>query len=316
VKLKTLSVLAGFGGALIVSGPASGKYLGLARTSSPNPYGIHACNISAQFDNPNDRVLAVAGTASAPLSISVLGGTFHQNELGGDTAPPAALVDVFPSLAYDTFVTVGVQEDDGSDGTLLPPGWPGFSATELAGTDLAWFVTPDAPQGMPDEFGGVLLGQFSHTDGVAPIGRFLLLAISDGEPILRYTGFCCFLSPGPCTEGDIDFDNVVGVGDFLALLGAWGPCPPQETCWADLDQDGGVGVVDFLLLLAYWTLEHPEPLPSVDADLNGDGVVNVVDLLTLLSCWGPAVGGCAPADLDGDGVVGTRDLLIMLVDWD
>ena len=49
-------------------------------------------------------------------------------------------------------------------------------------------------------------------------------------------------------------DGIVGIDDFLMLLGDWGacdePCPPS--CVADLDQDCIVGILDFLLLLANW----------------------------------------------------------------
>ncbi len=52
--------------------------------------------------------------------------------------------------------------------------------------------------------------------------------------------------------GDLDLDGAVGIDDFLLLLAAWGPCPPDDGCLADLDGDGAVGVGDFLLLLAGW----------------------------------------------------------------
>jgi hypothetical protein len=53
---------------------------------------------------------------------------------------------------------------------------------------------------------------------------------------------------------DLDHDGTVGVLDFLALLGAWGPCPaPPDACPADLDGDGSVGVTDFLALLSAWS---------------------------------------------------------------
>jgi len=315
MKLKALSLLAGLGGSLIVCDPAPGAYLGVTRFHVSNSFGIYACNVYAEFDNPNDRVLAVAGTAGAPLNITAIGGTFYQHPwLDGDTAPLESDVFGFPSLAFDTFVTIGVRVNDGTDATMLSPAWPGFGASELSGTNLAWFVVPDEAQGAPDAQDRVLIGQFSMTDGIAPMGRFVILALSDGEPILTYGGFCCFLSQAPCTEGDVNGDNVVGIGDFLSLLAQWGPCPPDDFCFADLSGDDVVDIVDFLLLLANWT-PPPEPLPSVDADINGDGVVDVFDLLTFYACWGPVVAGCEAADLDGDGIVGTRDLLVVLVDW-
>jgi hypothetical protein len=51
--------------------------------------------------------------------------------------------------------------------------------------------------------------------------------------------------------GDIDGDGVVGITDFLLLLGTWGPCV-ETCCLADLDLDGLVGITDFLILLAKW----------------------------------------------------------------
>jgi len=55
--------------------------------------------------------------------------------------------------------------------------------------------------------------------------------------------------------GDIDGDGVVGINDFLMLLGDWGPCaaPCPPACAADLDADCDVGINDFLTLLANWT---------------------------------------------------------------
>ncbi len=48
---------------------------------------------------------------------------------------------------------------------------------------------------------------------------------------------------------DTDGDDVVGILDFLDVLGAWGPNPGHR---ADLDADGEVGILDFLLLLGHW----------------------------------------------------------------
>jgi hypothetical protein len=51
--------------------------------------------------------------------------------------------------------------------------------------------------------------------------------------------------------GDIDGDGIVGIADFLALLGSWGPC--GDTCGPeDIDGDGTVGITDVLVLLANW----------------------------------------------------------------
>jgi len=52
--------------------------------------------------------------------------------------------------------------------------------------------------------------------------------------------------------GDLNGDGTVDVVDLLALLEAWGPCPPDGPCPADLTGNGVVDVVDILELLLHW----------------------------------------------------------------
>ena len=54
---------------------------------------------------------------------------------------------------------------------------------------------------------------------------------------------------GTACPWDLDGSGDVGVSDFLALLGAWGPNKGHP---ADFDGDGNVGVSDFLALLGNW----------------------------------------------------------------
>ncbi len=64
----------------------------------------------------------------------------------------------------------------------------------------------------------------------------------------------CEAACGDSCPPDITGDGTVGVEDLLALLAAWGGCPPPcpPTCPADLDRDCAVSVVDLLQLLAAW----------------------------------------------------------------
>ena len=58
------------------------------------------------------------------------------------------------------------------------------------------------------------------------------------------------------TPGDTDGDGEVDIGDFLFLLGNWGPCPDPcpPYCPADFDADCEVGIEDFLVVLGNWTI--------------------------------------------------------------
>ena len=48
---------------------------------------------------------------------------------------------------------------------------------------------------------------------------------------------------------DLDGNGIVGVGDLLAVLSAWGPC---QACPEDINGDGVVGVADLLAVLSAW----------------------------------------------------------------
>ena len=52
-------------------------------------------------------------------------------------------------------------------------------------------------------------------------------------------------------SGDVNGDGTVGLTDLVAVLAAWGPCPPP--CAADLNSSGAVDLADLLLVLAGWT---------------------------------------------------------------
>ncbi len=49
---------------------------------------------------------------------------------------------------------------------------------------------------------------------------------------------------------DVDADGMVGITDFLAVLGAWGPA--CSGCLEDINDDGLVGIIDFLMVLGDW----------------------------------------------------------------
>ena len=94
---------------------------------------------------------------------------------------------------------------------------------------------------------------FNAVAGETYIIRLTGWSFSEGGYTLALTGPPC--DPGGSVLGDVDGDGTVGIADFLALLGAWGPCPAPcpGSCPADLDDDCTVGILDFLILLANWS---------------------------------------------------------------
>ncbi|MHC4967747.1 MAG: hypothetical protein ACYTF4_03910 [Planctomycetota bacterium] len=196
MKLKTLSVLAGVSAPLIATASADAGFVGLELVLKiPNDFGITTINVYAEFDNMgNDMFLAAAGTPVTPLLIGVWDGTFWNGPSGGDTAPSSALIGVYPSLAFDSFYTVGLKviPMGGSDDTTLVNlptlgSSPTNSVTEVFSDSASWAgVPPPSPQGDPwhptsgGGAGQVLIGQFSTINGLGFYGTFLLQYMGDG----------------------------------------------------------------------------------------------------------------------------------------
>ncbi len=107
-------------------------------------------------------------------------------------------------------------------------------------------------QGVEGCTGG--LSTYSFTASGGAVGEELCFTVLvNGEQ----GGFCCSTEvcvtvPDCSPECDLDGDGVVGIMDYLALLGVWGSCPDCSSCPADFDGDCDVGITDVLELLANW----------------------------------------------------------------
>lgn len=218
MKMKTLSVLAGVGAPLIATATASAGFVGIKVVGKENTFGLIVCNVYAEFDRPGEDLMqAVAGTAGAPMLIQVEGGgSFYNQAFGTDRPPLTNLVAAFPSLAFDSFVTIGVKavgpNGQPADKMTITPGFPGVSGTALSTTVSGWAITPDEPAAdpfNPDYYlgnGQILIGQFSTADGTGISGTFLIQYVSNGAPGSQV----------------VSFSHVVPTPGALALLGTAG----------------------------------------------------------------------------------------------
>ncbi len=86
-----------------------------------------------------------------------------------------------------------------------------------------------------------------HDDGSGPAlyvaGRYSTIGGVDAGGIAR-------LQPCPSdVDGDVDGNGTVDLDDLLAVLSAWGDCPPASPCPADLNGSGDVTIDDLLAVL-------------------------------------------------------------------
>jgi hypothetical protein len=253
---------------------SSAAFVGVKALGKPNDYELLVVNVYAEFDNPgNDWMQAVAGTPATPLVIRAWANwtgdpptstptSFYNHQFGSDLAPGAALVEAFPSLAFDSFYTIGMKAvpPGSTDHTIL--GYlPPLAGTAIACNSCYWVVIPPThPQGNPFDpvhsfpgNGQILIGQFSIPVPGTPNlaygveGTFVLQYMSDGVVTTSVESFEHFVTAPLCPWDCEDVpDGEVSIPDFLALLAQWhtpGSC----------DFDGGdVHVTDFLIMLANW----------------------------------------------------------------
>ena len=222
--MKLSTVVAAAGSTLFIAASANAGYDGVFWTEVDNE-GVadRTIDLYVGFDNSLDEINAIAGTVLNRLSIRVEGGTFYQNTFGGTTAPNAAFMDPFPSVAYDTFVTIGKWDNDG-DQTQLSPNFPGFGSSELGGAqdlnndgqpdgdNLLWFITPGEAQGVAG----------NHTSNRVLVARLSAIALAPGGDVdfsgeFSVQGF----EDGDLFSRDVVFSTVPAPG-ALALLAVGG----------------------------------------------------------------------------------------------
>ena len=219
MKVTTLRILVGVTTPLILTGSVQAGFLGISTTSKPNDFGLLVVNVYAEFDRPGeDAFWKVAGISSAPLLVQVIGGTVYNHAFGGASNHAAftALVAVFPSLAYDSFVTINAKVTSAAfpDATVITPGLPLIEGTSFATTVAGWAVSPIEPQTDPFNTdyssgnGQILIGQFSTADGTAIQGTMLIMYISNGVVVSGVVRF--YPVPVPGALWLLDASGLVG----------------------------------------------------------------------------------------------------------
>lgn len=132
--------------------------------------GTFTYRVYAEFGNLADQLVAVYGFDDAPLEITSTE-PFYQDALGGPltTQVNAAAIDLVPSLAFDTWLTIG--RENATANTLQQVGFD-FTFFEAGGSLVAndpfgglIFTLPGDAQNFPVD-GRVLIAQFTSAGTV------------------------------------------------------------------------------------------------------------------------------------------------------
>ena len=213
--------------------------------------GMTTYRVWAEFADPTEQLVAVYGFDSVPMTINTTT-AFYQNELGGALSVNfnPAVLPVDPLLAYDSWLTVG-GEDNSADVNTIGLDFADFEtnggsvvANDVNGGSV--FIYPDLePAAFPDADGHVLIAQLT-TDGEVSLTVNLQSRTADGENPQILQQSLTFQEVSECF-GDFNNDGLIGIGDLLILLGDFG-C--TSGCSYDMNGDDGVTTSDMLVMLA------------------------------------------------------------------
>lgn len=248
MKVKTLSALAGLGGALILSGSADAAYLGIGYTRTDVVAGgvaRSAYRIYAVFSNPEDYLTSGAGSQIlGPMTIqsrneldTAAGSNFFNPGAGaaGQLAPSSPA-----SAAYwGTYVTIGISDQTQAlptpngtspvDQTALSPGFPTFIAgNQLVAADAAWFTAGPQEQGRAGHWAqGAFLNFHPGSNGpLAGYGVQLMQLTVNANHNVKGTLAVGVVEAGSIAGGvsipNQVFSSVVPAPGALALLGLAG----------------------------------------------------------------------------------------------
>jgi hypothetical protein len=279
--------------------------------------------IYAKVSNPSASVVGFYGNGSHPMVLAAPGGFWNAAAGGGVSSEiPCELGKLPPEVAYDSWLTIGLDCTDGNGVQVVDFDFEAFDAgAGITDDNAVVFVLPGIAQSVAGADGRVLLAQLTATQPVAISGSFNLVGRnSSGTPGAAGSWVAVAQQiPAP----DLVDCNGNGVHDaFDIALGTSSDCDEDgvpDSCQqpgASGDCNGN-GEPDSCDIVSGQSLDaNANGVPDeceCPADLDGNGRVDADDLVAILVNWGG--GSSTGADIDGDGWVDAKDLGLVLSAW-
>lgn len=308
---------------------ASGDYVSMfvERGNVPTFPGTTTYRIFATFDDPGDKVIALAGLPPFPLEFSTTGGSLIQDDFGlgcsfdsllrnGLTGPADSFITIRSVESFAPFPAIGdpIGPAENRDVGFTPdvlcnaiPEVPVQGSSWSTG-DEAGGIISNNPSGDEETGQAILLAQFTLPEAddfvfsgtvnytLAGGSDALITFFSIDTSVLPVAAECdtveeylVILNSGTAT--DCNNNNVLDLCE-AGDLNANGLADNCE-CIADINGDDRVDLEDIVTLLFSWG--EPATGLAVNVDATTAGSENVIDQADLDAVMDAALGtGCAP----------------------
>jgi hypothetical protein len=220
----------------------------------------------------NDLFIDFSGRyGGSQMIVELSSGSIYQDPVGSNIPPLSAILPLFPSVEYDTFVAQGATTVDGPYGAPAVIGGAvdlGEDATVVFDEtyiSIGWSATTDAITDQSD----FLVARVTLSDDATGMLRFTASAnneigIGGSEfqlPIIQGCfGLCDDDQPFPLA-GDFNSNGIVEQGDLDLVLLNWGAAAdPPPADWTDSFPSGRIDQDELDEVLLHWGNERVSQL--------------------------------------------------------
>ena len=215
MKTKTLSMTAGVA-SLLFAGAASAGYTGMSGeiVAVDGIAGSQTIRVYADFANAADQLNAVYGDSTHTLNIDA-SSSFYQNTFGGSVSNDInpALYAAFPSLVYDSWVTIGLEDNVENQMLHIGVDFDDFANNGggITTDNGSWFATPDDAQVVAGAELRVMIGQFTVMGDAGSVSGVINMQGKNADG-----------SNWVANDVAFEFGDIVPAPGVLALLGIAG----------------------------------------------------------------------------------------------
>ena len=193
--------------------------------------GLTTYRVYLTVPNAADQVTSFTGNDEFPIALETTT-SFYQNVFGGVTPMDisSGALSLVPELAYDSWVTVGLDQAPGAgEGSIgvIPGSWStafeaGNSFSVNDGVGSGWYIIPPlASNGLAGDDHKVLVAQLT-TDGEIS-GSFRTQVFPNGDQVNDVRSDLSFSQSGSCDDLTLELEETIeeGCGSSYVMTRTW-----------------------------------------------------------------------------------------------